>query len=117
MEQVTFQIRTKDPLTSNGTRMLWQLQQNFKDHLNPNFIFKRNAHSRHQKTHMKPIRDILAKSQQLCIQLSVPQLKALNHFHKPVFDMEKPLVKILARDMDRNGCALEAFRADDLIEF
>ncbi|CAG8787038.1 14579_t:CDS:2 [Gigaspora margarita] len=48
------------------------------------------------------MRDILAKSRQLRIQLPVPQLKALNHFHKPVFDMEKPLVKILTRDIDGN---------------
>ncbi|CAG8753632.1 8303_t:CDS:1, partial [Gigaspora rosea] len=58
-------------------------------------------------TSMKPIRDILARSSQLCIQLPIPQLKAPSCFHRPVFNMEKPLVKILVEDMGGNGRALE----------
>ncbi|CAG8745002.1 5093_t:CDS:2, partial [Dentiscutata erythropus] len=59
-------------------------------------------------TSMKPMRDILAKSRQLHIQLLIPQLKAPSCFHRPVFDMEKPLVKILVEDMGGNSRALEA---------
>lgn len=57
---------------------------------------------------MKPMRDILARSSQLRIQLPIPQLKAPSRFNRSVFNIEKPLVKILVEDMGGNGRALEA---------
>ncbi|CAG8848015.1 4778_t:CDS:1, partial [Gigaspora margarita] len=47
-------------------------------------------------------------SSQLRIQLPIPQLKAPSRFNRPVFNIEKPLVKILVEDMGENGRALEA---------
>ncbi|CAG8823218.1 23435_t:CDS:2, partial [Gigaspora margarita] len=59
-------------------------------------------------TSMKPMRDALARTSQLHIQLPIPQLKAPSRFHRPVFNMEKPFVNILVEDMGGNGRALEA---------
>ncbi|CAG8601994.1 374_t:CDS:1, partial [Scutellospora calospora] len=49
----------------------------------------------------------LASSRQLFIQLPIPQLKAPTRFQRPVFDIKKPLVKILVGDMGGNRRALE----------
>ncbi|CAI2179171.1 2207_t:CDS:2, partial [Funneliformis geosporum] len=59
-------------------------------------------------TIVKPIVDILAKSQQLCVLLPFHVLGPPQHDGKNIFNIKHPLVRILVEDVGGNGYTLEA---------